>query len=81
MTRYRLPVPTRLEKLELHGNLKTWKIESFIRQAGGSGAYTSRFKVSRNGQDLVSVDATTGLAGSPGVDMIFTNSIAGRYSI
>lgn len=80
MTEYRLPVPTRLEKLELHGDVKSWKIESFLRPAGGSGAYTSTFKVSHSGRDLVSVEATTGVAGTPGVDMIFTTSIAGRYS-
>lgn len=79
MTRYRLPVPTRLDKFEMHGDVKSWRIESFLRQAGGSGAYTSTFKVSHRGRDLVSVETTTGVAGTPGVDMIATTSIAGKY--
>lgn len=81
MSRYRLPVPTRLDKFEVNANVKSWRIESFLRPAGGSNAYTSTFKVSHSGRDLVSVETTTGVSGSPGVDMIATTSIAGWYSV
>ncbi|KAK3883084.1 hypothetical protein Pcinc_012578 [Petrolisthes cinctipes] len=77
MTRYRLPVPTKLQKFELHGDLKSWKVESLVSNSGGSGQYSSSFKVSHNSQDLVSVKATTGMQGSLGVDLVLTSSVVG----
>ncbi|KAK4329517.1 hypothetical protein Pmani_000135 [Petrolisthes manimaculis] len=83
MTRFRLPVPTKLQKVDFQGAVKSWRAVTFFHRTDSSSEsteYSSSFKVSRSGRELVSLEARTDIQGSPGINLVTSGSFSGYVS-